>query len=225
MKPVRKVITRAPHRSVGAIHEPWFQAEPIHHESQLEKYCIEVLLLTPGVVKIEHQPLTIQYEIGGKAQKYTPDLRITLHDGSRALVEAKGQPYENRFRELLEGGLRERLRLLEMPLYLVPGRLVDQWRRSQVSDLRSMARRTPPDGTIDALLRWASRSAGASIGDAETAGHPLAHIGYAVGRRLLSVGPAFDLSPNQSLQLGSKHEHVHIDHWLGYPGRAEDVAT
>ncbi|MBA4341648.1 MAG: hypothetical protein C0423_05780 [Methylibium sp.] len=210
---------------MGAVHEPWFQPEPIHHESQLEKYCIEVLLLTPGVARIEHQPLTIEYEIGGRKLKYTPDLRITLHDGSRALVEAKGLPYEKRFRELLDGGLRDHLRLLEMPLYLVPGRLVDEGHRSQVSELRSMARRTPPSGAVDALLHWASRNAGASVGDAETAGHPLAHIGYAVGRRLLTVGPAFDLSPHQTIQLGSEHEHVHIDHWLGYPGRAEDVAA
>src|ERR1700743_2105877 len=63
MKPVRTVITRAPHRSVGAIHEPWFQSEPIQHESRLEKQCIEILLLTPGVVRIEDQPLSIAYEV------------------------------------------------------------------------------------------------------------------------------------------------------------------
>jgi hypothetical protein len=210
---------------VGAIHEPWFQAEPIHHESQLEKYCIEVLLLTPSVVRIEHQPLTIEYEVSGRRLKYTPDLRITMHDGSRALVEAKGQPYEKRFRELLDGGLRDRLRLMEMPLYLVPGRLVDQGQRSQVAELRSMARRTLPPEAVDALLRWAARNVGASVGDAETAGHPVSHIGHAVGRRLLTVGPAFDLAPHQTLQLGSEHEHVHIDHWLGYPGRVENVAA
>lgn len=225
MKPPRKVITRSPHRSVGAVHEPWFQSEPIHHESWLEKQCIEILLLTPGVVRIESQPLTIQFGVQGTAQAYTPDLRITMSDGSQALVEAKGRPYVRRFRELLDAGLRDAMRSLGIPLYLVPSDLLEPERTEQASTMRAMARRTPPPGAMDALLAWAAQQHGATVGDAEQAGHPLGHVGHAVGRRLLSVGPSFALEPQQPLQSIHDYEHLHIDHWLGYPGRAEDVAA
>lgn len=207
------------------MHEPWFQAEPIQHESRLEKHCIEILLLTPGVVRIESQPLVIQFKAGDAQQHYTPDLRITLSDGTQALVEAKGQPFERRFRELLDTGLRDAVRSLGLPLYLVPSQLLDPERIAQVSALRAMARRAPPAGAIDALLAWASRQTAATVGDAEQAGYPLGMVGYAIGRRLLTVGPSFDLRPQQPLHLVAANEHVHPDHWLGHPGRAEDVAA
>lgn len=225
MKPTRTVITRAPHRSVGAIHEPWFQSEPIQHESRLEKQCIEILLLTPGIVRIESQPLTVEFEVEGQPRAYTPDFRVTRTDGSQALVEAKGQPFERRFRELLDSGLRQAIRSLDIPLYLVPGSLICHERALRTSELRAMARRTAPPGAIDALVAWVADQPHPTIGDAEQAGHPLGHIGYAIGRRLLTVGPSFDLSPQQPLSLIGEHEHIHIDHWLGDPGRAENVAA
>lgn len=225
MKPARTVITRAPHRSVGAVHEPWFQSEPIQHESRLEKLCIEILLLTPSVVRIEHQPLKVEFEMEGKAHTYTPDLRVTLADGSQALVEAKGQPFEEDFQALLVGGLRHAIRSLGLPLYLVPSSSRSDEYALRTSELRSMARRTAPAGAIDALVAWVADQHRPTIGDAEQAGHPLGLIGYAVGRRHLTVGPSFDLSPQQPLFLVDEHEHIHIDHWLGDPGRAENVAA
>jgi hypothetical protein len=226
MKPTRTVITRAPHRSVGAIHEPWYQTEPIQHESRLEKQCIEILLLTPCVVRIESQPLTVAFEIEGKPRSYTPDLRITLTDGSQALVEAKGRPYERQFRELLDLGLREALLAHELPLYLAPNALISEDRAERVSELRSMARRTPPPGAIEALVDWVTRQHLPGVGDAEQAGHPLAHIAYAVGRRLLSVGPSFDLSPQQPLQLMAvASDDMQVDLWLGGSIRAENVTA
>lgn len=225
MKPTRRVITRSPHRSVGAVHEPWFQSEPIHHESRLEKHCIEILLLTPGLARIESQPLTIEFGSLKARQRYTPDLRITLADGTQALVEAKGRPFERRFRELLDGGLRDAVRSIGLPLYLVPSQVLDPERTAAASMLRAMARRAPPAGAIDALLTWMARQTGATVGDAEQAGHSLGHIGYAIGRRLLTVGPSFDLVPQQPLYLANDYEYVHPDYWLGYPGRAEDVAA
>jgi hypothetical protein len=33
------------------------------------------------------------------------------------------------------------------------------------------------------------------------------------------------LSPIQPLSLIDGHDHIHIDHWLGDPGRAENVAA
>ena len=186
------------------MHEPWFQAEPIQHESRLEKHCIEILLLTPGVVRIESQPLAIEFKTGKRLQHYTPDLRITLSDGTQALVEAKGQPFERRFRELLDAGLRDAVRSLGLPLYLVPSQLLDPKRTSQTSLLRAMARRTPPEGAIDVLLAWAAQQTKATVGDAEQAGHPLGHIGHAIGRRLLTVGPSFELAP---LHISVPSEH------------------
>jgi hypothetical protein len=225
MKPTRKVITRSPHRSVGAIHEPWLQSTPIQHESHLEKQCVEVLLLMPGIVQIESQPFAVEFTVQGRQRNYTPDFRVTLADGSQALVEPKGPPFVQAFRDLLDAGLREAIRSLSLPLYLVPSGLISTERAIHASEMRAMARRTPPTGAMDALLTWAAKQRHPTVGDAEQAGHPLGHIGYAVGRRLLAVGPNFDLSPQQPLYLASTHEHIHLDDWLGYPGRAENVAA
>jgi hypothetical protein len=154
MKPTRKVITRSPHRSVGAIHEPWFQSTPIQHESHLEKQCIETLLLMPGIVQIESQPFAVEFTVEGRQRIYTPDLRVTLADGSQALVEPKGKPFVQAFRDLLDAGLREAVRSLSLPLYLVPSGLISKERANRASEIRSMARRTPPTGAMDALLSW-----------------------------------------------------------------------
>lgn len=225
MKPIRKVIVRAPHRSVGALHEPWLQSEPIQHESQLEKRCIEILLLMPGLAHVQAQPLSVEFTTHGLKRTYTPDLRVTLHDGSKVLIEAKGLPFERKYRDLLDSGLREAIRSLELPLYLVLSGVISNERAARASELRSMARRAPPTGAIDALLAWVTDRQAVTVGDAEQAGFPLGHIGFAVGRRLLTVGPEFDLSPQQPLYLASTYEHIHIDHWLGHPGRAENVAA
>jgi hypothetical protein len=192
----------------------------------LEKQCIEVLLLTPCVARIESQPLAVEFEVEGRPRTYTPDFRVTLTDGSRALIEAKGRPYERHFRELLDIGLRQALRAHGLPLYLVPSDLIDEARAARVSELRAMARRTPPVGSIEALVEWLSPQRLPTVGNAEAAGYPLGQIGYAVGRRLLSVGPSFDLSPQQPLQLlRSVHEDIHVDRWLGDSSPAENVVA
>lgn len=191
----------------------------------LEKRCIEALLLTPDVVKIESQPLTLIFNVDGREFSYTPDLRVTLQDGGQALVEAKGAPFKKKFRDRLDAGLKAALQELRIPLYLVSSEQIDEERGARIAELRSLAKRTVPPDAIDALLDWFRTRSSPTVGDAEEAGFPLAHVAYAVGRRLLTVGPSFDLAPSQPLSTITAYEHIHLDYWLGYPGRSENVAA
>jgi len=84
----RQVITRSPHRSVGIINSPYFQAQPIVYESQLERAFVQLCLLCPGVERIVAQPFKVNLdEI--KKRHYTPDYLVELEDGSYLVVEVK----------------------------------------------------------------------------------------------------------------------------------------
>ena len=225
MKAARTVVHRSINRSAGAVHEPWFQAHPIHHESFLEKCVVEILLLTPAVARIEHQPLELTYRVDGKSHSYFPDYRVTLTDGSQALVEAKGSPFVPAFLKKLDDGLRIALSELGMPTYLVPSSSVSPERSGGAADIRRLARRTAAPESLQALREWVTQREVATVAQAAKAGFDIALIGYAVGRRQLTVGPTFSLAMNQQIWSFDSYGNLHLDHWLGHPGRAEDVST
>lgn len=77
-KAQRRVIRRAPHRNVGVITLPWFQADPIEWESQLERKCIYAAVALWAVKQIAHQPYRIPMPPGGSERHYTPDFAIEL---------------------------------------------------------------------------------------------------------------------------------------------------
>lgn len=190
----------------------------------MEKRVIEVLLLIPDVCRIEHQPLKFEYRVEEKSHHYFPDFRVTFTDGRQVLVEAKGAPYIAKFQEKLEAGLRAALLEQGLELYLVPSSKVDKPRAASIELLRSYARRQAPEERLQELRAWVNEQPGAAIADAVNAGFTSELIGVAVGRRLLTVGPSFDLSPEQPLWDAATYEHVLLDDWLGYPGRAENLS-
>lgn len=87
MPAIRKIVTRSPKRSVGLINCPWFQDEPIEHESRLEKHFVLRAMLFPGLKSIQHQPFHMPLAQHGK--RYTPDFLLTFDNGERLLFEVK----------------------------------------------------------------------------------------------------------------------------------------
>lgn len=82
-KPVRKVVTRSPHRSVGTIACSWIQDSVVEYESQLEKRFVHRLLLFHGLARITHQPFKLERDVAGKKLDYTPDFLVMLKNGNR----------------------------------------------------------------------------------------------------------------------------------------------
>lgn len=89
----RKVVTRSPHREVGAVNAGWILDHPVEHESWLEKRFIMVALSCPVVVDVVHQPRTLDLVCDEKKVRYTPDFLLHLADDQQIMVEVKPEPY------------------------------------------------------------------------------------------------------------------------------------
>lgn len=81
----REVVTLSPTKKVGEVNKPWFQQQPIAHESQLEKDFIHSSMVCLGIAWIESQPFTMRLS----ETTYTPDFRLHLKNGRRLIVEIK----------------------------------------------------------------------------------------------------------------------------------------
>lgn len=81
----RRVVTRSPSHSVRVLHLKHLQEEPIHCDSNPERFFAQISALYPFIKRIKHQPFRLI--LGEK--KYTPDFLLTFHDGSEIVVEVK----------------------------------------------------------------------------------------------------------------------------------------
>jgi hypothetical protein len=104
-KPARQVVTRSPKRTVGRINCPWFQSDPIEHESRLEKHFIYLCLLAPGVVRIEHQPFCLSLLKLGR--RYTPDFLVHFQTGKAGVNEVKHSSRTAKHTEVLDAAAEQ----------------------------------------------------------------------------------------------------------------------
>ncbi|UXH77914.1 Tn7 transposase TnsA N-terminal domain-containing protein [Roseateles amylovorans] len=224
MKPARTVIHRSPHRKVGAIHAPWFQPEPIHYESDLERGAVEVMLLMPMARQIRHQPMTLNYELDGGLHRYTPDFQVTFVDGQEIVVEVKAERFVDEHRgkfdrcasQLLSGGI---------DFFVCTDLSLDDERIGRACALRDAARRAAPPEAVSTLLRWVQEAGRLQIGESLEAGIDLRVVMHAVGRRLLTVGPELDLASVNWLQLMEPEDgDLCCSSWLGSARWTENMA-
>lgn len=85
MSCARKIVTRSPHRRVGRVACPWFQAVAIEYESLLERDFVRLALLDPKLFSISHQPFSLDL---GELGTYIPDFLLIGQDG-KLVVEVK----------------------------------------------------------------------------------------------------------------------------------------
>lgn len=90
MKPVRRIVTRSPHRRVGYIPCPWLQDHPIAYESLLECRFARIALFYPPLREIFHQPFHLDL---GELGKYTPDYLLRCASYDDIVVEVKPRQF------------------------------------------------------------------------------------------------------------------------------------
>lgn len=198
MKPARRIITTSPHRSVGAVHASWFQSDPIHHESFLEKGCIELMLLMPMATHIQHQPVKMRYQFEGKEHSHVPDFKLTLAGGAQAIVEVKPESLLDEHRNKFDQ-CSAQLAQAGIDYYVCTDKKLTDAFVERAEGLRDLARRAVPADMLRELLLLVSSGDDLKVEDALNQGFSEQVIGHAVGRRLLTVGPSLDLSPSNRL--------------------------
>lgn len=106
--PARKVVTRAPGRTVRRINLPGIFDAPIECESSLERDFVLRAALCPSVAQLRHQPFHLALESG---RRYTPDFLATSFSGTRWVVEVKQATRVSAYRSVFDEAsavLRER---------------------------------------------------------------------------------------------------------------------
>ncbi|MCX2864307.1 hypothetical protein OOZ63_20985 [Paucibacter sp. PLA-PC-4] len=224
MKPARQVITTSPHRSVGAVHASWFQSDPIHHESFLEKSCIEILLLMPMAEQIRHQPMTLTYMVDDTERRHIPDFQVRLRDGTHIVVEVKPEALLDEHRRKFDC-CSAQLTNAGIEYYVCTDAWLTDERVGRAECLRDQARRSAPADELAGLLNLVRSRQDLLIADALAQGFSHHVIGHAVGRRLLTAGPQLDISPSNRLtSMEHEDEHVRCSDWLGSPPWGQNVA-
>jgi hypothetical protein len=84
--PARKVVTRAPHKTVRLLNLIGILEGPVECESSLERDFIYRAALCPGIVGIQQQPFRLQLSMG---HSYVPDFLLTHRDGRKVVAEVK----------------------------------------------------------------------------------------------------------------------------------------
>jgi hypothetical protein len=84
--PARKVVTRAPHKTVRVLNLGGCLSAPVECESSFERDFVYRAALCPTVVHIAHQPFGLRSR-GGRS--YTPDFLVRHMDGTEVVVEVK----------------------------------------------------------------------------------------------------------------------------------------
>jgi hypothetical protein len=199
------------------VHAGWFQPEPIHHESYLEKACVELLLLMPQARHIQHQPMKLIYEEDGKERTHIPDFKVTLADASFAVVEVKPAKFVKKHRTKFDACAAQ-LASSGVPYLVCTDKELSADRVARAEALRDMARRLVPGDALNALLDLVRAEGFVKIEEAMDLGIGQNVIGHAVGRRLLTVGPSLEISPPNGLRLmESEDEFLSSSDWLGCP--------
>lgn len=223
MKPARQVISRSPHRTVGSIHASWFQADPIHHESDLEAGIAKTLLLAPTVESIRPQAIKLTYWDGADERTHVPDFLVTLRDKRTAVVEGKPERFVPEHRQKFDA-CATLLRQRGVDYFVCTDKHADKARVARADELLQAARMAAPAEQLAELIAWVRTSGRATVQETLSKGYSEMLVEHAVGRRLLLTDPTLDLAPGSWLTTQeTADELLCIEHWLGcspWPPRA-----
>jgi len=224
-QPIRKVVTRSPHRSVGILACSWLQNHPIEYESQLERRFLQQILILPIVKRVVHQPFRLEYLEGGTTRTYVPDFLLLLSDGVMVVVEVKPR----KFLKDHHHKLAEAQRILaekNMPFLVITDKEIDdeikvdnasyllRFARGSASDeakhrcLETL--RASPDGLrLDELIR--------------KSGVPERDVLYFIGRTTLSIDTSKLITNATIVHIPKEeqHDYLHFINWFNTaPGHA-----
>lgn len=147
--PRREVITRSPHRVVGAVPMHWVQDESVHHESHLEHCCIYALMLFGGLRRLVHQGSAIELPAGGR---YRCDFVARFVDDSELIIEVKPKQLLDKVAARLDGVAEHYWRQRRTYAVITDGELLNACFEELGPVARHYARCEFPDERLDAIL-------------------------------------------------------------------------
>ena len=227
MHPARAVVTRSPHRTVGVVHVPWLQPEPIEHESFLERRFVDLAIPCPAVAAIRHQAFRLDYiDVEGISRTYVPDFVLSLLGGGRIVVEVKPNVFVEKNRakfDAVSGVLGHR----GSPFYVLTDEHLPIDAAEESRTWRRCARSTPDADIVARVTRAAEADGGVTLDDLLRDDSPLAVIYHLLGRRrLVGTNGQFALNRQTRLRTFPNEDPfdaiVCFDTWFGCsPWRAD----
>lgn len=196
--PRREVITRSPHRVVGAVPMHWVQDESVHHESHLEHSCIYALMLFGGLRRLVHQGSAIDLPAGGR---YRCDFLARFVDSSELVIEVKARKLLDNATARLDAVAEQYRRQCKTYAVITDGELLNPCFEELGPVARHYARCEFPEERLDAILAKAKSLDGdCLVADLLDASDPASRppVFHLIGRGRLRVFPdtwAGDASP------------------------------
>jgi hypothetical protein len=215
--PARKVVTRAPHKTVRVINLRGIFAAPIECESSLERDFVYRAALCPTVSSIQHQPFRMTLSSG---RQYTPDFLVQYLNGRRAVVEVKPadklQQYLPAFAEVAAT-----LDARDLPFYVLTDSSIRAEKAHRRAALVLRYRKTTPRNEDIERVRQelAARNGQGTLGDlrqcARVQTSVLLHL---MAKRVATTTPALQLEPTSLITLVDTLEGLHeicLESWFG----------
>ncbi len=227
--PARKVVTRAPWRTVRLLNLPGLFAEPLECESSLERDFVYRAALCPSVAQLRHQPLRIDL---GDDRRYTPDFLVEYRDGTRCFVEVKPLERVERNAATFDRASQV-LRDQESAAFVVlteddirrgdahkRAALILRYRKSAIDDVQRQrviqVLQAAPDRTLDfgTLLRRSEVDHACAM--------------HLIASRQIAASSTHEIHEDARVVLNQEadfHHAVHIHQWFGAQTWAEIAGT
>ncbi len=229
----RKVVTRSPTHTVRVIHLPHLQPEPVHGDSNPERFFVQIAALYPHTKSIKHQPFKLR--LGEKT--YTPDFLLTFLDGTQLVVEVKPAEKMDRYQTLFD---EARTKLQQHGLEFFVARDVDMTRDKLAARALQIRRycksRFSPAECQSALDAVGTRPNGMTIRElTEIHGIKKEVLLHLIGFKRLCSRKTLDISPqaklinlDQYIKETSDEAQTHaiqFTEWFNAESRDEDDRT
>jgi hypothetical protein len=217
--PVRKVVTRAPSRTVRVLNLAGILDAPIECESSLERDFVYRAVLCPAVTQIRHQPFQLTLSSG---RKYTPDFLVRHRRGPPTVVEVKPASKSSGYRAAFD---EASIRLAErgVRFVLANDRAIRHNGAHERAALILRYRKALPEAAVVARVLSAASGQGIAIGrllDMTSASREA--VLHLLAKRALVTSTSLSLAAKAKVhQLGDNDYEVRIEDWFGLaPWRA-----
>lgn len=219
MKPARQLVTRSPHRAVGAVHVPYIQDNPVEWESPLERAFVRIGVICRAVISIRHQPFKVEYKDSeGTARTYTPDFLVTLSDGSKAVVEIKKDTYVDQGKDLFDR-VAEKVTEASGQYYVITNKMMPEDREDRACLYRRYGRSCPSESNKAQVLSILKASQGRSNWtEMKKQGVELVDLYHLVARREIHVSLETDIQKGaviSSPKLKEASAYDEFESWFG----------
>lgn len=200
----RKVVTRAPARTVRTLNLRGVLPHPVDAESTLEADFVRHAALYPRTRAVVSQPFKVPVSPEG----YTPDYLVTTASDARIVVEVKLASKVTKYAELFDEAARY-LRQRDHQFYVVTQRSLHLDRRHERAQLilryaKASYAESDKQRALDAVRGYAGGVPMGRLRKKLNASREL--LLHLIGRRLLTTGPRLAVDDSAVLSLVTTSE-------------------